>query len=113
MIYVTANGQSISLGRRLAAGGEGGIFEVPSNPKLVAKIYHKTPDVQKAVKLTSMVRLTSEAISRFAAWPVATLHEGAGQPLRGILMRRVDGARPIHELDTPAHRKLNYPNADW
>jgi DNA-binding helix-hairpin-helix protein with protein kinase domain len=113
MHYFTGDGQSVSLGKRIAAGGEGAIYEVSGNPKLLAKLYHKPPDPKKAAKLDSMVRLTNAKLAQFAAWPMTTLHERINQPVRGFLMPRVGEARPVHELDTPAHRRANYPHADW
>ncbi|HJT76550.1 MAG TPA: hypothetical protein VJ739_05045, partial [Gemmataceae bacterium] len=52
-------------------------------------------------------------LCRFAAWPTATLHDGPGGLLCGFLMPRFAGARPLHTLYSPAHRRTAFPFADW
>src|SRR5688572_10930558 len=111
--YVCSNGESIRLGRRQAAGGEGEVYELAGDSKLLAKIYKKPAEARKAKKLLSMVQMVSPSISRFAAWPVRTLHGGADRRLCGFVMNRIADARPVHELDTPAGRRANFPTADW
>ena len=111
--FVNEQGLPILIGRELAAGGEGKVFDVPATPSLVAKVYHTPPSQEKAAKLAAMVRLAGEELSKFAAWPKSLLYDPQSRALAGLLMPRIDGARQIHELDTPAHRKSMFPTADW
>ena len=68
-------GQRVSLGRELGRGGEGAVFEVTGRPGLVAKLYHSGIDIEKAEKLRHMIRCDTGKLSKFAAWPVATVCE--------------------------------------
>src|SRR5438046_1766540 len=67
-------GEPISLGKEIARGGEGRILEVHDNPDLVAKIYHRPIDQEKAFKLMAMVNLKTDRLLNLAAWPVDTIH---------------------------------------
>ncbi|MCI0535012.1 MAG: hypothetical protein L0Z50_07275 [Verrucomicrobiales bacterium] len=112
MKYVTGDGRTISVGKEIGAGGEGAVFEVIGSPQLLAKIYKK-PDLRRAAKLSAIIGLPNSQFKSFAAWPLTTLHTSSGTTATGFLMPRVNGGRQIHELDTPAHRRANYPHADW
>jgi DNA-binding helix-hairpin-helix protein with protein kinase domain len=105
-------GRTVALGREIARGGEGAILEVTDDPGLVAKVYHTAVDKDKVVKLAAMARLASSELLHVAAWPTSTLHELPGREIVGILMPKVAG-REIHQLYSPAQRKLYFPKADW
>ena len=51
-------------------------------------------------------------LSRFTAWPSATLHD-RNNVIKGFVMPRIAGHREVHELYGPAHRKVQFPSADW
>ena len=51
-------------------------------------------------------------LSRFTAWPSATLHDRSNV-IKGFVMPRIAGHREVHELYGPAHRKVQFPSADW
>lgn len=109
-----ALGRPIPLGRRLGSGGEGDVYEVPTNGHdLVAKIYHEPLKPDKQEKLRGMVQGGDDYLKTIAAWPTATLHLGRNGPIRGFLMPKVAGYEPIHNLYSPAHRKHLFPKADW
>jgi DNA-binding helix-hairpin-helix protein with protein kinase domain len=86
---------------------------VAGKPDLVAKLYHTRPPVEKAAKLVAMVRHAEPTLLSVAAWPVSPLHESRGGHLRGILLPRVEAHREVHQLYSPAHRKVHFPSADW
>lgn len=109
----TGGGASIALGVQLGKGGEGSVFEVPSQPRLVAKLYHTAPDAQKQDKLRFMAAHGHKDLLEYAAWPTETLHRSRGGPVIGFLMERVSQKQPIHMLYSPAHRKQDYPKAAW
>jgi DNA-binding helix-hairpin-helix protein with protein kinase domain len=104
--------QPILLGEELGQGGEGLIYTIQGDPTNVAKIYHKLIAVEKAEKLRAMVSNNLD-LSRFTAWPSATLHDQKGNTIKGFVMPRIAGHREVHELYGPAHRKVQFPGADW
>src|ERR1700730_16627468 len=103
----------VELGSQLGGGGEAAVFEVVGQSSSVAKVYHKPPDARREQKLRAMVALARPDLLTVAAWPTATLHRNPGGPLLGILMPRVEGHKEIHTLYSPAHRKKEFPTADW
>jgi len=108
------SGQRIPLGQKLGSGGEGEVYEVPVlGHDFAAKIYHKPLPPEKQAKLRAMVQGCDERLGKIAAWPIATLHQNANGPIRGFIMPKVVGYKPIHELYGPAHRKQFFPYADW
>ncbi|MFZ5830450.1 MAG: helix-hairpin-helix domain-containing protein, partial [Planctomycetota bacterium] len=106
-------GRRIETGIRIGAGGEGAVFEVLDCEQLVAKVYHHPAPPEREAKLRRMVALGAPELASFAAWPTATLHEKPGGPVAGLLLPRVERAAPIHELYSPASRRLKFPDADW
>jgi len=103
----------IPLGRRLGSGGEGDVYESPINgAALVAKIYHNPVNPEKQEKLMGMFRTSNDRLHGISAWPLDTLHNTNGSVI-GFLMQKMTGYRAIHELYGPAHRKQEFPNADW
>lgn len=107
------SGSLVALGRKLGTGGEGSVFEVPAVPSLVAKVYHKAQDSRKAEKLRAMVRLAVPDLLKVAAWPTATLHDRPAGPVVGLVMPKIAGFKEVHTLYSPAHRKKDFPQADW
>jgi len=102
----------ILLGEELGRGGEGLVYTIQGDTTNVAKVYHQPVTSEKAEKLRGMV-VNSLDLSRFTAWPSATLHDAAGSTVKGFIMPRVSGHREVHELYGPAHRKVQFPCADW
>lgn len=110
---VTGNGIVVQLGRELGKGGEGSVYEVPTNARLVAKLYHRLPDAKKQTKLKFMAATADEQLLSHTAWPQETLHATKNGPIIGFLMPNVAGKAPIHMLYSPAHRRQDYPRATW
>jgi DNA-binding helix-hairpin-helix protein with protein kinase domain len=106
-------GRRIPLGKKLGAGGEGTVYDVPALGGIVAKIYHAAIHPEKQAKLRGMVKCGNDSLKQVAAWPLGTLHIGADGPLRGFLMQKVAGYEPIHHLYGPNHRKQRFPDKDW
>ncbi|MDA0590548.1 MAG: hypothetical protein O3C17_21335 [Planctomycetota bacterium] len=113
MQVVTEQGRTLKLGNLLGKGGEANVFDVEGNRDIVAKIYHAAPSREKLEKISWMTRLATPELSKFAAWPLATIHQRSHVPAIGILMPRVENASEIHELYGPAHRRTAFPSADW
>ena len=103
----------IRIGKQLGTGGEGSVFELPGDSRYVAKIYHHPVANEKAEKLRLMASLASEDLTKFAALPVATLSNARNGSIVGLVMPRVSGHSEIHNLYSPAHRKLKFPDKDW
>ena len=107
------SGRPIDLGRKLGAGGEGTVLEVVDQPGAVAKVYHEPVSPSKAAKLRCMVRMGDAKLTQFAAWPQNTLHRSKEGPIVGLLLPKIESSAPIHELYSPAARRLRFPDADW
>lgn len=112
---VTGAGKRIDIGRELGRGGEGTVYEVPSNHHWVAKLYntHHSPDAAKQAKLRFMASTADKDLLNYAAWPQETLHNVYKGPILGFLMPKVSERVPIHMLYSPAHRRQDYPDTAW
>ena len=110
--YFGADGLPIRLGEELGRGGEGAVYDITSQPQRVAKIYLSPIESQKEDKLRAMVSQSTEALSRFAAWP-ADLVLDQNRQVAGLIMRKITGYLPIHELYTPKSRMHEFPKANW
>ncbi|WP_323600969.1 protein kinase domain-containing protein [Pseudomonas putida] len=109
----TAAGQPIDLVEELGKGGEGSVFTLKSSRDFVAKVYHTPIDRDKQAKLTHMTRNHDDQLLKYAAWPLATLHERASGPVVGFTMEKVAGMKPIQSLYSPAQRKQEFPQRGW
>lgn len=111
----TSNGTAVDIGRELGKGGEGSVFELPTLPNQVAKLYHKhkLPDAKKQAKLRFMASTADVRLVSYVAWPQETLHPSRGGPVVGFLMPKVSNKAPIHMVYSPAHRRQDYPKAAW
>ena len=111
--FFTGKGSVINLGSMLGKGGEGTVYEVPTNSMQVAKLYHRVPDARKQSKLRFMATMPNEKLLSYSAWPLETLHETINGQVVGFLMPKVTGREAIHILYSPAHRRQEYPRAAW
>lgn len=110
---VDHTGKVIQLGPELGRGGEGAVFEHAIDPRLVIKIYHKAVGIQKAAKLRAMVAAAHPDILKYAAWPTATVHRAGNAEPCGIILPRIKDAYEVHELYSPAQRRVRFPDANW
>jgi DNA-binding helix-hairpin-helix protein with protein kinase domain len=101
-----------ALGRELGRGGEGSVYELPHEKDLVAKLYHRPADPERAAKIMAMSRSTTPRLCEVAAWPVEPLSTAPGGGVVGFLMPRCAG-RPIHALYGPKSRLVDFPSANW
>src|SRR4051812_40174616 len=105
----SSQGELVHIGARLGQGGEGAVHDAADRDGLVAKLYHKAVSPEKAAKLSAMVALKTERLLKLSAWPVNTLHERPGGPLKGFLMPKVRGHKDIHILYGVKSRHAEYP----
>lgn len=63
--------------------------------------------------LEAMVRLKGATLSAFAAWPERRILDKSSKQTWGVVLPRVTDHREIHHLYSPAHRKIDFPAADW
>lgn len=108
-----AHNRPVQLGSEIARGGEGAVFEVNGQPDRVAKKYLKAQPAWVGQKLQAMAGMARPELLKVAAWPEATLHDGPGGSVIGLVMRKVSGFREIHNLYSPAARRIHYPQANW
>ena len=110
-----ANGRRFALGRHLASGGEGAVFELPTDPDRVAKVYHADhrPDAARAGKLAALVALSEPTLRAVAAWPSALLYDAKTRQPAGFVMPRLADAHPIQHLYNPVQRLKFFPRAGW
>jgi DNA-binding helix-hairpin-helix protein with protein kinase domain len=113
MAFVDRSGKRVRLGREIARGGEGAVFDVEGDHRLVAKLYLRPLTDEKRRKLSWMAANTTAALSKQTAWPQVTLHRAPGLPPVGFLMPRIVDAKPVHLLYSPASRPTEFPDRDW
>jgi DNA-binding helix-hairpin-helix protein with protein kinase domain len=107
------DGNRITIGPKLGSGGEGDVFEIANTSAgCVAKLYKHSIPEKKKEKLLCMTRVANPLLSNIAAWPAKTILSESNDVV-GIIMPKVTGKRPIHELYTPSHRNSFFPHADW
>ena len=111
--FINTSGSSILLGRELGKGGEGSVFDIPSLPQQVAKIYHRPLDAAKQAKLAFMAMHGNANLLNYASWPQGLLLDAKGKAPVGFLMPKFTGRDPIHMLYSPAHRRQERPKAAW
>jgi len=100
------------IGHELGRGGEGVVYDLENRPDQVAKIYLAPVDSQKADKLQVMVAQCTEALTRLAAWPSGLVLDQK-RHVAGLIMKKITGFRPVHELYTPKSRLQEFPRANW
>lgn len=103
----------VPLGAEFGRGGEGSVYEVVGEPALLAKIYHKPLLEEQAAKYQAMTACWSSALESIAAWPRAVLFNPSTRKPCGILMSKMVGARPLHELYGTTNRRRHFPEVGW
>ncbi len=103
----------ISLGRKIATGGEGSVFEIEGRPDTLAKVYlptRQTSAQARADKLCAMIALTPLRGDGRFAWPQELLRNANGQTI-GFTMRRGTGVSLV-ALSALALREKRLPGWD-
>src|SRR5687767_9124723 len=100
-ILYDSHGRAVTLADELGKGGEGSVYIVTGKNELVAKLYHKPAESEKAAKLSVMARSRTDRLQRLAAWPIEILQDRPRGKVVGFLMPRVSGYKDIHKLYSP------------
>lgn len=113
MQYFTSNKKSLTLlpdGKK--QGGEGSVYRIDGQPKLLAKIYHKdkaTSDKQK--KLEAMLSNLPKRLPKSCAlaWPKDILFDSAGQFAGFIMPAAQKGSDVLIAYTHKLRRQRNHP----
>jgi len=111
-LRVSSKSGPVVLGKELGKGGEGAVYEIANRPDVVAKIYHKPVDVEKAEKIEAQASMKANGLLSLTAWPLELLRTAGNEPC-GFVMPKISGYKDIHTLYNPRSRKLEFPSADW
>lgn len=112
--YTTASGKSISLGKKLGAGGEGAVYDIVGAPQLVAKMYHAHRlNHALANKVRAMVADPPEDATRkpplnhvSIAWPIDVVL--SGRNFAGYIMPKLPKSDDLYDLLQPQQRKKQH-----
>lgn len=107
-----SSGHLLSLGRKLAEGGEGRIHELNGTGDRLVKLYHKPVDDLKHRKLVAMVQLRNAALEDVAAWPIDLAYDPSEECI-GFVMPRISGPGIIDKLSHPAEQRIAFPTIDY
>ncbi len=108
---VDSQGRALKLGSVIGQGGEAAVYDVTSQPGIVAKIYHRPIDANRAAKIKVMPSIANNGLSNLTSWPRDLLANRQGQPV-GLLIPKVAG-KDAHHLCSPKSRANEFPGTDW
>jgi serine/threonine protein kinase len=118
MIYTCGStGQSITLGKEIASGGEGIVWQTDHRNGYVAKIYKKLPNLELVQKLEVMVahppREPNSHLNHISfAWSKSLLKDANGNCV-GFLMPAIANAKQLLDVYNPQRRKQQNLEVDW
>lgn len=111
---VDSRGEEVRLGETIGKGGEGSVYAVETDDRLVAKLYHQRPlPTETFEKLQAMITRRTSALESISAWPRELLLDPRSRDALGILMPNVSKSKTLHELYGTANRRRNFPEARW
>ena len=111
MMLTSCGGAATRVGRELARGGEGIIYELPDRPDRVLKLYSAPPTPELAAKLRAIVRMPASRLPAEGAWPSDLIEKGSN--VIGMIMPRVQGRHDLYKLLSGADRRSLFPRADY
>ncbi len=111
---IDSSGRRVQLGNLIGRGGEGSVFAVAGQPSLAAKVYHQIPlNTGHLDKLDAMVACRTSTLDAIAAWPQTMVYSREPFEPCGILISRINDARPLHELYGTSTRRRYFPKVQW
>jgi DNA-binding helix-hairpin-helix protein with protein kinase domain len=100
------------LGDVIAEGGEGIVYRVRERDDVVAKLY-KEWQPGRDRKLTCMIALKSNRLTKIAAWPLSQLRD-ENEEMVGFVMERLEtGWQPLHAIYQIRSRLEFAPNRTY
>ena len=106
-------GRPVPLGQQVGSGGEGGVYLVPGDPSLVAKVYHQPPSGEQVEKLTALRAIGTPKLEAVCAWPRGLLRDASTRQVVGFTMPRLANEQPLQHLYNPVMRLRHYPRCGW
>ncbi len=100
------------IGRELGKGGEGSVYEVVNDDKLVLKLYSEVLSLPKVRKLKMMAASASGQLDGYTAWVKDVVIDQKGNPC-GFTMKKLVDFYPLHTLFGPMDRKKIFPDKGY
>lgn len=116
MVVRDTRGSPVALGQALASGGEGVIYPVQGQPRLLAKIYNRPRDEYE--RKLAWMKANPPAESLWSAdhapiaWPCDLLYDDRGRFI-GYLMPYIRAAVPLLDVFNPRRRAAILPGFNW
>lgn len=107
------DGRTLRLGKKVGQGGEGTVYELEGEPKLVAKIYTERLKSSHQHKIDALIGLAQPNLREMAAWPSMIVRAPDKGATIGFVMPKLEGFRAIHDLYTPGSRRTRFPEYDF
>ncbi len=112
MILTGLQNKTYKTGKSIGRGGEGEVFEIAGDDKILAKVYHERLSPQKEEKLRQMVAMWSADIERFISWPVDFCVDAATGK-QAVIIKRLINCVPLHQIVSPMDRKKLFPEKSY
>jgi DNA-binding helix-hairpin-helix protein with protein kinase domain len=109
--FTTSSGRRLQLGQVIGKGGEATIFHVEGDDSIAIKLYSDGKELRRLEKVNAMISDRLYERFPFVAFPIDTI--SANGAFAGFTMRKVIGAKPMHQLCTPGDRKSEFPDANF
>ena len=108
--FYTLSGSRLALGSKIGKGGEGTVYEVVGFADLVAKNYTDGRADDRRDKIEAMVAAEPHRQAAHISFPIDVLLDEKRRFV-GFTMRKMEGARPIHQLWGSRDRQEKFPDA--
>ncbi len=112
MILTGLQNKTYAIGKSMGRGGEGEVFEITNDDRILAKVYHERLSPQKEEKLRRMVGLWSEQKEQYIAWPIDFCKDPATGK-QAIIIKRLINCVPLHQIISPMDRKKLFPEKSY
>ena len=109
---VRCAGQFITLTNQIGSGGEGDVYQHPTEHGQVIKLFKASNRSVKADKVAAMLELVGGKNTGFATFPLTLVMDHAAQVV-GYAMPKVMQSEPINDLLSNQMRKKTFPDSDY
>ena len=111
-INVRCAGRFITLTNQIGSGGEGDVYQHPTEPAQVIKLFKESNRRVKAEKVAAMLQLVGEQNTGFATFPLSLVMDDSALVV-GYAMPKVMQSEPINDLLSNQQRKKTFPDSDY